>query len=821
MNCNIYKTNNQLQLHKIVNCAIIALYGVMTFKTFNVILTSEAINVTYSEELININNKLCENDSMYSIVLLSAEALTITLSGYRCYLDGKYFICLNSADKLAIHSGRFEAENLSFQPYFYNVNLNHQIIGAIFYDEMREKYGYPDFRLFRMRDTDYFGIVHISDEEYNTAMLYYEQAKRNIAAHADDVMWSCRARADIISILRIAEAAYLGKKSGLENEVLRYIYDNINSEINIDVLCSRFNTNRTSLAQLIKEKTGLPPMKFILETRLVQSCPDLLFTNISINEIAEKYGFSNANYYIRSFKKRFGKSPLQYRKSGFEARIRDEEIYHRRAEKEITEMTVDEFIDYYNKGLGRAIIKLKQQKDKTPFKKPYIECIVQREHYGSDVYEKEILDVFDDESFTKEVEETLLNELSKNFTTWHIPLLILLGKRNELEEIIEHYYKSSYAELLEYTKKPWDGEEYPQCAKTFMSAASALGRYIKAGDKRIKEILFDIADLYEYTEFPVVPTFQNPLYQILDGVGREHFFMILDEVVKEHKHGNDIDIRKDIIIIPDDADPEDVIVPDLGEDFNLADTILNDKELKRENLDIWFKYKKDDKESVKRIAQAAIDETDLERKIYLLYFFCVSNGQYVLPEEFPLDVTPLVEWLEKEDYNISDTPPFGISENILQILEHKKLDIVRKIGLMMFYDERYAEGSARYYAISLRFGVNYNPDEDKADFIALLRSPNKTDREYAIRVLSRDLRIGVEGLPLEMLSHVYANYPTVWSRHDFCKLLVKKDIMPEDLKEECLYDYNKRTRELFLKNPKPKKKLFSMFGMPPKMPKDK
>ena len=243
--------------------------------------------------------------------------------------------------------------------------------------------------------------------------------------------------------------------------------------------------------------------------------------------------------------------------------------------------------------------------------------------------------------------------------------------------------------------------------------------------------------------------------------------------------------------------------------------------MKRENLDIWFKYKKDDKESVKRIAQAAIDETDLERKIYLLYFFCVSNGQYVLPEEFPLDVTPLVEWLEKEDYNISDTPPFGISENILQILEHKKLDIVRKIGLMMFYDERYAEGSARYYAISLRFGVNYNPDEDKADFIALLRSPNKTDREYAIRVFSRDLRIGVEGLPLEMLSHVYANYPTVWSRHDFCELLVEKNIMPEELKEECLYDYNKHTRELFLKNPKPKKKLFSMFGMPPKMPKDK
>ncbi len=777
--------------------------------------------MTYSEQLINVNDKFSENNSMYSLILLSAKSLTITLSGYRCYLDGKYIVCLNSADKLAVHSGHYEAENLSFQPYFYNINLNHQIIGAIFYDEMREKYGYPDFRLFRMRDNDYFGIIHISDEEYITAALYYDQAKRDIATHTDDVMWSCRARADIISILRIAEAAYLGKKSGLENEILRYIYDNINCEISLDALCIKFNTNRTSLAQLIKEKTGLPPMKYFLETRLTQSCPDLLFTQLPINEIAENYGFSDANYYIRAFKKRFGKTPLQYRKDGWEARIRDEEIYHRRAEKEITEMTVEEFIDYYNKGLGRAIIKLKEQKDKTPFKKPYIECLLQREHYGSDIYEKEIIDIFDDESFTKEVEETLLSEVSQKFVTKHLPFLILLGKRNELEEIIENYYKTSYAELLEYTKKPWDGEQYPKFAKTFMSAACALGRYIKVGDKRIKEILFDIADLYEYAEFPVVPTYQNPLFQILDGVGREHFFMILDEVVKEHKYGKDIDIRKDIIVIPDGADPEDVFVPEMGEDFNLADTILNDKELKSENLDIWFKYKKDDKESVKRIAQAAIDETDLERKAHLLYFFCVSNGPYILPEEFPLDVTPLVELLEKEDYHISDTPPFGISENILQILKHKKLDIVRKIGLMMFYDERFAEGSGRYYAISLRFGVNYNPDEDKADFIALLRSPNKRDREYAICVLSRDIRIGIEGLPLEMLSHVYANYPTVWNRHDFCELLVEKDIMPDELKEECLYDYDKHTRELFLKNPKPKKKLFSMFGMPPKMPEDK
>ncbi len=775
----------------------------------------------YEENLINVNNKFCENNGMYSLVLLSAEGLNMTLSGYRCYLDGKYIICLNSADKLAVHSGRFEVENLSFQPYFYNVNLNHQIINTVFYDEMREKYGYPDFRLFRMRDTDYFGIVHISDEEYNAASLYYEQVKRNIETHRSNIMWSCCARGNIISILRIAEAAYLGKQSGLENEILRYIYDNIDSEINLDVLCSRFNTNRTSLARLIKEKTGVPPMKFILGTRLTQSCQDLLFTNLPINEIAQKYGFSDANYYIRSFKAQFGKTPLQYRKDGLEARMRDQEICRRSAEENTAEMTVEEFIDYYNKGLGRAILKLKQQKDKTPFKQPFTEALLQNNYRCSDIYEKEIIDILDDEELTKEVTEMLLNEISQNLVIKHIPLLILLGKRNEVEEIIEKYYKTSYDELLEYTKKPWDQDHYPQCACTYMSVSCALGRHLKVGDKRIKEILCDIADLYEYTEFPVIPTYQNPLYSILDGVGREHFFMILDEVVKEHKHGKHIDIRTNMFMIPDGTQHEDVIVPGTGEKFNLADTILSCNELKKEHLDIWFKYKKEDRESVKRIAQAAIEETDAKRKLYLLSFFCLGQHIYDMPEEFPFDVTPLVEWLEKENYPINDTPPFGISENILQTIQHKKQDIVRKVGLKMFYDERFANGSGRYYAMSLRFGVNYDPDEDKEDFVTLLRSPDENERNSAFNIFIRNIRIGIEGLPLEMIPHVYANFSDCWSRYHFCESLVEKDIMPEELKEECLYDYNKRTRELFLKDPKPKNKLFSIFGMPPKTPKDK
>jgi AraC-like DNA-binding protein len=59
-------------------------------------------------------------------------------------------------------------------------------------------------------------------------------------------------------------------------------------------------------------------MQFVLEERLNQSRPDLLFTALPIGFIATKYGFSDANYYIRAFKQRFGQSPLQYRNEQIE-----------------------------------------------------------------------------------------------------------------------------------------------------------------------------------------------------------------------------------------------------------------------------------------------------------------------------------------------------------------------------------------------------------------------------------------------------------------------------------------------------------------------
>ncbi len=749
--------------------------------------------MTYTENLVNISENLCDNNSMYSLILLSAKSVTMTLSGYRCFLDGKYIVCLNVEDTLTVHSGHYEAMNLCFQPYFYNVNLNHQIIGMGIYTEMREKYGYPDFRLFRIRDNDYFGIIPISDEEYNAAALYYAQAKRDIALHGKDDMWSCRARSDIISVLHIAEGAYLGKQSGLENEVLRYIYDNISEPITLEKLCIKFKTNRTSLAEMIKAQTGMPPMKYILETRLTQSCPDLLFTRLPVNEISEKYGFSDVNYYIRAFKKRFGKTPLQYRKDGVEARIRDEGIYHRRGETDLDEMRVADFCTYYERGLGRAIMKLKRQKNKTPFKEVFLDCMLRQEPYRLlGIYEKEILDSFNDSAFTDAVVQRLLKELSVEVRSAYIPLLILLGQRNEVEKIVEAHYRSSYAQLLEYTKKPWDGEKYPPFSTTYADAARALGRVLKQGDERLKQIMLDLADLYEYTDEPVVPTYQNPLFQIMDGMGRNYFYMVLDEVIREHKYGARIDLRNELHPVPTADD-----LPHLSKD-ELAQAILSHDELTKDNWYLLELFRLADKDVIERIAQAALDETDSAKKLYLLHYFSTWRPWQFQSVEFPLDLTPLIQLAREEDFVIPEKPPYGFTLIVLRILANTVSPLSREVALQILSEDRHQRNTRRF-ALEIRFGKNYIPEKDQSDFVALLRSPDKSDAGFAMEIFRKNISMNIEGLPLDMIPYVFTHIQP-GSRREFCELLKEKNLMPEELKEECLCDYDKKTRELYLKN---------------------
>lgn len=65
--------------------------------------------------------------------------------------------------------------------------------------------------------------------------------------------------------------------------------------------------------ELFKQATGLPPIQYMNQFRINRAKDDLIFTNLSVTEIAEKHGFSSVHYFSKLFSQVVGKSPREFR----------------------------------------------------------------------------------------------------------------------------------------------------------------------------------------------------------------------------------------------------------------------------------------------------------------------------------------------------------------------------------------------------------------------------------------------------------------------------------------------------------------------------
>lgn len=73
--------------------------------------------------------------------------------------------------------------------------------------------------------------------------------------------------------------------------------------------------NPSYFSALFKEQVNMTFSEYVTRMRLQKAKKLLLFTNLSVSEIAEKVGYSTSKYFIKLFKEYDGQTPSQYRKS--------------------------------------------------------------------------------------------------------------------------------------------------------------------------------------------------------------------------------------------------------------------------------------------------------------------------------------------------------------------------------------------------------------------------------------------------------------------------------------------------------------------------
>lgn len=107
----------------------------------------------------------------------------------------------------------------------------------------------------------------------------------------------------------------LEKYSSAVRSCLNYIDFHYMEPLNLEALAARFSINRNYLSSRFHQEVGKTVTDYINGIRIRRAQELLGKTALSMQNVAEQCGFSDANYFTRTFRRITGVSPSEYRRT--------------------------------------------------------------------------------------------------------------------------------------------------------------------------------------------------------------------------------------------------------------------------------------------------------------------------------------------------------------------------------------------------------------------------------------------------------------------------------------------------------------------------
>ena len=100
---------------------------------------------------------------------------------------------------------------------------------------------------------------------------------------------------------------------------ITYIYEHSSEGISVEQLSSLSGLSTYYFIRLFKQETGYTPHEYIVNQRMASARYLLKYTSMTIKEICFNCGFSSESVFCNAFKKRYGRTPHQYRSRGIDS----------------------------------------------------------------------------------------------------------------------------------------------------------------------------------------------------------------------------------------------------------------------------------------------------------------------------------------------------------------------------------------------------------------------------------------------------------------------------------------------------------------------
>ncbi len=154
--------------------------------------------------------------------------------------------------------------------------------------------------------------AHFGDEECRKGL---SDALCSLSRHTDSE------HEDICRLLEVF-CEYLSAHGGLSYEtqnvsaaVRRYLHKNFSQPITLTELAMSFHCSTVSLTKWYYREYGKTIMDDLTDVRMEHACRMLRDSDASVASVAAACGFSDGGYFSKRFRKRFGKSPTEWRET--------------------------------------------------------------------------------------------------------------------------------------------------------------------------------------------------------------------------------------------------------------------------------------------------------------------------------------------------------------------------------------------------------------------------------------------------------------------------------------------------------------------------
>lgn len=133
----------------------------------------------------------------------------------------------------------------------------------------------------------------------------------------------CRTYSDYVRLRTVMVSAYnrlfreysIHRYSPVIRDTVNYIRSHLQSDLDLPALAAQMGFSTTYILHKFKKEVGVPPMQFVNRQRMQYAKRLLETTSISVQEIAQQVGIQDSSYFSKQFKKNYGQTPSQFRRS--------------------------------------------------------------------------------------------------------------------------------------------------------------------------------------------------------------------------------------------------------------------------------------------------------------------------------------------------------------------------------------------------------------------------------------------------------------------------------------------------------------------------